>query len=94
MSLIIWAQESILNQNMDMILILTSPLSSSLARDLAIALRELLGDSFRVVQLMKMGPGGSDVQMEVAWNSIGDYFADRNNWYDISLSHIFFQKSQ
>lgn len=49
-------------------------------RDLAIALRELLGDSFRVVQLMKMGPGGSDVQMEVAWNSIGDHFADRNNW--------------
>lgn len=53
-------------------------------RDLAVALRELLGDSFRVVQLMKMGPGGSDVQMEVAWNSIGDYFADRSNWYNIT----------
>jgi len=29
---------------------------------------------------MKMGSGGSDIQMEVAWNSIGDYFADRQNW--------------
>ena len=33
-----------------------------------------------MVQLMKMGSGGSDIQMEVAWNSIGDYFADRQNW--------------
>ena len=49
-------------------------------RDLAISLRENLGDWFRVVQLMKMGAGGSDIQMEVAWNSIGDYFADRQNW--------------
>lgn len=75
-------------------MILTSLLSSSLIRDLAIALRELLGDSFRVVQLMKMGPGGSDVQMEVAWNSIGDYFADRNNWYDFPLSHILFWRAR
>ncbi|KAJ9582947.1 hypothetical protein L9F63_022708, partial [Diploptera punctata] len=49
-------------------------------RDLAISLREKLGDWFRVVQLMKMGAGGSDIQMEIAWNSIGDYFADRQNW--------------
>ncbi|XP_049861684.1 WD repeat-containing protein 35 isoform X1 [Schistocerca gregaria] len=49
-------------------------------RDLAISLREKLGDWFRVVQLMKMGAGGSDVQMEQAWNSIGNYFADRQNW--------------
>ncbi|PSN48259.1 WD repeat-containing protein 35, partial [Blattella germanica] len=49
-------------------------------RDLAISLREKLGDWFRVVQLMKMGSGGSDIQMEVAWNSIGDYFVDRQNW--------------
>lgn len=35
-----------------------------------------------MVQLMKMGSGGSDVQMEIAWNSIGDYFADRQNWED------------
>lgn len=51
-------------------------------RDLAISLREKLGDWFRVIQLMKMGSGGSDVQMEIAWNSIGDFFADRQNWED------------
>ncbi|KAK7794863.1 hypothetical protein R5R35_002889 [Gryllus longicercus] len=49
-------------------------------RDLAISLREKLGDWFRVIQLMKMGSGGSDSQMEVAWNSIGSYFSDRQNW--------------
>nr|CAD7203908.1 unnamed protein product [Timema douglasi] len=50
--------------------------------NLAILLREKLGDWFRVVQLMKMGKGGSDVLMEEAWNNIGDFFADRQNWSD------------
>ena len=50
------------------------------SRDLAISLRERLGDWFRVIQLMKMGSGGSDSQLQFAWNSIGDFFADRNNW--------------
>lgn len=49
-------------------------------RDLAINLRQKLGDYFRVVQLMKMGIGGSDKQMEHAFNKIGDYFAERQNW--------------
>ncbi|KAK9510816.1 hypothetical protein O3M35_005521 [Rhynocoris fuscipes] len=49
-------------------------------RDLAISLRERLGDWFRVVQLLKMGTGGTDSQLQTAWNSIGDYFADRSNW--------------
>nr|CAD7444032.1 unnamed protein product [Timema bartmani] len=49
--------------------------------NLAILLREKLGDWFRVVQLMKMGKGGSDVLMEEAWNNIGDFFADRQNWW-------------
>ncbi|KAL1124025.1 hypothetical protein AAG570_001795 [Ranatra chinensis] len=49
-------------------------------RDLAILLREKLGDWFRVVQLMKMGTGSSDSQIQTAWNSVGDYFAERNNW--------------
>ncbi|KAG5344860.1 WDR35 protein, partial [Acromyrmex heyeri] len=49
-------------------------------RDLAVALRQKLGDYFRVVQLMKMGIGGSDKQMEHAYNKIGDYFAERQNW--------------
>ncbi|XP_063218863.1 WD repeat-containing protein 35 isoform X3 [Bacillus rossius redtenbacheri] len=51
-------------------------------RDLAISLREKLGDWFRVVQLMKMGTGGTDMLMEEAWNSIGDFFADRQMWSD------------
>ncbi|XP_070516916.1 WD repeat-containing protein 35 isoform X2 [Cardiocondyla obscurior] len=49
-------------------------------RDLAVALRQKLGDYFRVVQLMKMGIGGSDKQMEHAYNKIGDHFAERQNW--------------
>lgn len=49
-------------------------------RDLAINLRQKLGDYFRVIQLMKMGIGGSDKQMEHAFNKIGDYFAERQNW--------------
>ncbi|KAK2578200.1 hypothetical protein KPH14_011656 [Odynerus spinipes] len=49
-------------------------------RDLAITLRQKLGDYFRVVQLMKMGIGGSDKQMEHAFNKIGNSFAERQNW--------------
>ncbi|XP_043251348.1 WD repeat-containing protein 35 [Colletes gigas] len=49
-------------------------------RDLAISLRQKLGDYFRVVQLMKMGIGGSDKQMEYAYNKIGEYYAERQNW--------------
>ncbi|XP_046828988.1 WD repeat-containing protein 35 [Vespa crabro] len=49
-------------------------------RDLAITLRQKLGDYFRVVQLMKMGIGGSDKQMEHAFNKIGDSYAERRNW--------------
>lgn len=50
-------------------------------RDLAVALRKKLGDWFRVVQLLKTGSGGDDVQLEEAWNAIGDYYADRQKWY-------------
>ncbi|XP_034939935.1 WD repeat-containing protein 35 [Chelonus insularis] len=49
-------------------------------RDLAISLRQKLGDYFRVIQLMKMGIGGSDKQMEQAYNKIGDHFAERQKW--------------
>ncbi|XP_048515413.1 WD repeat-containing protein 35 isoform X2 [Athalia rosae] len=49
-------------------------------RDLAITLRQKLGDYFRVIQLMKMGIGGSDKQMEHAYNKVGDFFAERQNW--------------
>lgn len=59
-------------------------------RDLAISLRERLGDWFRVIQLMKMGTSGSDSQMQAAWNSIGDFFADRNLW---ESSKEYYEKS-
>ncbi|XP_071961535.1 WD repeat-containing protein 35-like isoform X2 [Antedon mediterranea] len=49
-------------------------------RDLAVNLRVKLGDWFRVVQLLKSGGGGDDTQLELAWNAIGDYFADRQKW--------------
>ena len=53
-------------------------------RDLAVALRKKLGDWFRVVQLLKQGSaGGDDTQLEEAWNSIGDYYADRQKWWVI-----------
>ena len=50
-------------------------------RDLAVSLRKKLGDWFRVVQLLKTGGGGGDDKaLEHAWNSIGDYYADRQKW--------------
>ncbi|XP_071111924.1 WD repeat-containing protein 35-like isoform X1 [Haliotis cracherodii] len=49
-------------------------------RDLAVNLRKKLGDWFRVVQLLKTGSGGDDLQLEEAWNAIGDYYADRQKW--------------
>ena len=55
-------------------------LFSLLCRDLAISLRQKLGDDFQVVKLLKEGSGGDDVQRETAWRNIGDYFADRHQW--------------
>ena len=49
-------------------------------RDLAVALRKRLGDWFKVVQLLKSGGGGNDIEMEEAWNRIGDYYAENYNW--------------
>jgi WD repeat-containing protein 35 len=50
-------------------------------RDLAVKMREKLGDWFRVVQLLKTGgDGGDDALLERAWNAIGDYYADRQKW--------------
>ncbi|XP_033640666.1 WD repeat-containing protein 35-like isoform X1 [Asterias rubens] len=50
-------------------------------RDLAVNLRVKLGDWFRVVQLLKAGSGGGDdTQLQLAWNAIGDYYADRQKW--------------
>ncbi|XP_046679205.1 WD repeat-containing protein 35-like [Homalodisca vitripennis] len=50
-------------------------------RDLAIALRERLGDWFRVVELLKASStAGSTAQCEAAWDNIGEYFAERSQW--------------
>lgn len=48
-------------------------------KDLAIELRMRLGDWFRVVQLLQSG-GGDDQLLQLAWNKIGDYYADRQKW--------------
>jgi WD repeat-containing protein 35 len=50
-------------------------------RDLAISLRRKLGDFGRVVTLLKSTAGGSDAQMEEAWNALGDHLVDRHMWY-------------
>lgn len=53
-------------------------------RDLAISLRIKLGDWFRVLQLLRIGSGDcDDALLEQAYNGVGDYFADRQKWYDI-----------
>ncbi|KAJ3140913.1 WD repeat-containing protein 35 [Physocladia obscura] len=49
-------------------------------KDLAIQLRTQMGDWFRVVQLIKSGGGGDDLMLENAWNSIGDYYYERQRW--------------
>ncbi|XP_076457078.1 WD repeat-containing protein 35-like isoform X2 [Babylonia areolata] len=49
-------------------------------RDLAVNLRKKLGDWFKVIHLLKHGGGGDDVQLEEAWNAVGDYYADRQKW--------------
>lgn len=48
-------------------------------KDLAIDLRQRLGDWFRVVQLVQAG-GGHDALLTHAWNMIGEYYADRHKW--------------
>ncbi|TPX61518.1 hypothetical protein PhCBS80983_g01035 [Powellomyces hirtus] len=49
-------------------------------KDLAIDLRERIGDWFRVVQLIKSGGGGDDIVLEKAWGHIGNYYYDRQKW--------------
>ena len=48
-------------------------------KDLAVELRTRLGDWFRVVQLIQSG-AGDDALLSEAYNSIGDYYADRQKW--------------
>ena len=55
-------------------------------RDLAVSLRKKLGDWFKVIHLLKNGGGGDDVQLEEAWNAVGDYYADRQKWQQVRES--------
>ncbi|KAJ8923826.1 hypothetical protein NQ315_010408 [Exocentrus adspersus] len=48
--------------------------------DLALNLRQTLGDWFRVIQLLKNGATAPDYILKTAYNSTADYFADFNNW--------------
>lgn len=53
------------------------------------SLRKKLGDWFKVIHLLKNGAGGDDLQLEEAWNALGDYYADRQKWNQVD----FFYKS-
>ncbi|KAF8790747.1 WD repeat-containing protein 35 [Argiope bruennichi] len=47
----------------------------------AIDLHRLLGDSFRVIELLKKGGDLLEVsEMEEAWNGVADYYFDRQMW--------------
>lgn len=48
-------------------------------KDLAIAMRQKVGDYGRVVDLLRTG-GGSDLQVKEAWDRIGEQHADKFQW--------------
>ncbi|XP_060515869.1 WD repeat-containing protein 35 isoform X2 [Cylas formicarius] len=48
--------------------------------DLALNLRQTLGDWFRVIQIIKNGVSAPDYLLKTAYNSTADYFAHFNNW--------------
>lgn len=49
-------------------------------RDLALIMRQTLGDWFRVIQIMKNGVSAPDLVLDTAYNSTAEYFAQFNNW--------------
>lgn len=50
-------------------------------KDLAIELRQRLGDWFRVVQLLQSkNPEGNDKELLNAYNMIGEHYAERQQW--------------
>jgi WD repeat-containing protein 35 len=51
-----------------------------LSRDLAYQLRRKLGDWFRVVQILQSGAIASDAMQNEAWNELGDFYYDRQQW--------------
>lgn len=50
-------------------------------RDLAIAVREKMNDWFRIMEILqKSSAPGDDELLRKAWNHVGDYYAERQNW--------------
>ncbi len=50
--------------------------------DLAIAMRRKMNDWFRILQILQTSSGpGDDQLLQLAWNHVGDYFADRQKWF-------------
>ncbi|CAF4041793.1 unnamed protein product [Adineta steineri] len=49
-------------------------------KDLAYQLRRKLGDWFRVVQILQSGTVASDAMQNEAWNELGDFYYDRQQW--------------
>ncbi|UJR15120.1 hypothetical protein I4U23_002085 [Adineta vaga] len=49
-------------------------------KDLAYQLRRKLGDWFRVVQILQSGAVASDAMQNEAWNELGDFYFDRQQW--------------
>lgn len=71
-----------------LLLLLRVPLSA-LCRDLAIGLRIKLGDWFRVLQLLRIASGDcDDALLGQAYNGVGDYFADRQKWYETCVFDV------
>ena len=52
-------------------------------KDLAIQMRMKLGDWFKVVQMVKEGSGYDDI-LQIAYNELGNYYADRFKWQKAS----------
>ena len=48
---------------------------------MAYQLRRKLGDWFRVVQILQSGAVASDAMQSEAWNELGDFYFDRQQWF-------------
>lgn len=59
-------------------------------RDLALELREKMNDWFRIAEILqKTRQPGDDELLMKAWNHIGDYYAERQKWYDNDKVNFF-----
>lgn len=53
-------------------------------RDLAIAAHQKLNNWFRIMEIVqRRTEPGDDELLKKAWNHVGDYYAERQNWYEI-----------